>query len=420
MEPQDMSVLFWDTMCGLYTHVAEALAPSFRQMLYWSEYRDAFPLHYRRYVGTGLPGIKRVDNPWLVIPDVDLVIFPDVGMGGETEFLRVHYGKLVWGTGLGEVLELNRRELLATQEELGLLTPDYRVIKGVDNLREFLKQHDDVYVKINTFRGDLETFHSITYDISRPKLDEFLGRISGIQEVVEFIVQFPLPGKEIGYDGSCIRGQYSQVALWGLEEKDKNYFAQVCDYADLPECLRYINEVFSPIFEELDVRGFLSTEVRQNTPKQFALIDPCMRAGSPPSEAYMSLYENWPEHIAAGAQGDVVDLDPNAQFVVQIMLYSDFIMRNKWLSVYFPEEFRSQVMLHGHMIQADVDYCVSTSPENPIFGAAVGKGQTLKAAIANCLEIAKSIQTVELDIDEAAFDNVDKTIVGLRQHGINW
>ena len=81
-------------------------------MYYWSEFRDPFPYHYKRYIGEGLPGIKRVSNPWLYINDVDLVIFPDVGFGGETEFLRVDYGKLVWGTGLGEVLELNRKELL--------------------------------------------------------------------------------------------------------------------------------------------------------------------------------------------------------------------------------------------------------------------------------------------------------------------
>lgn len=418
-KPEDVTVLVWDT--GGYTYVAEALAPYFKKVYYWSEWRDPRPYYYKRFVGTGLPGVSRVKNPWFVINDVDLVVMPDVGFGGETEFLRKDYGKMVWGTGLGEVLELDRIELLKTQENMGLATPDYRIIRGVQNLREFLMAHDDVWVKINTFRGDLETFHNVTYSVSRPLLDVFLNRVSGIQEEVDFIVNFPIDNAvEIGYDGSCIDGAYSDTALWGIETKDKAYFAQVVPYKQIPDALQYVNEVFAPIFQGLGVRGFYSNEVRQQSAKKFILTDPCMRAGQPPAESYMQAFSNWAEHILAGAQGEVVDFEPSCDYVAQIMLYSDFFSSNRWLAVSFPEEFRARVALHGHVIQNDVDYCVSFEPDNPIFGAVVGTGPTLERAVAECLKVAEAIQATELEIDKTAFDNINKSIVELERHGISW
>ena len=258
--------------------------------------------------------------------------------------------------------------------------------------------------------------------MSRPLLDEFLNRVSGIQDIIEFIVQRPFkPAVEIGYDSSCIDGRFSQVALWGIEEKDKAYFSQVCDYNKLPAALRHINEVFSPIYADLGVRGFFSSEVRQKSAQQYIYIDPCMRAGSPPSHSYIRLFNNWADHILAGAQGEVVDLQPDGSFAVQVMLLSQFFARNRWLAVRFPEQYRDRLGLHGHTIQGGTDYCVNLDPETPCFGAAIGIGSSLKEAIDEAMEVAESVQAAQIEVDdETALRDINKKIAELSKTRYSW
>ena len=56
-------------------------------------------------------------------------------------------------------IEIFRGKFLKTLDEIGLQVPPHTVIKGMENLRVFLKDKTDKWIKISKWRGDWETLH---------------------------------------------------------------------------------------------------------------------------------------------------------------------------------------------------------------------------------------------------------------------
>src|SRR5208337_4770776 len=124
-------------------------------------------------------------------------------------------------------------------------------------------------------------------------LDDLASRLGPRQSSTIFIVEDPIEGVEIGYDGACIDGGFPALARFGYEAKDAGYVGKVVDYEDLPAALREVNDKLGPAMAVLGCRSFFSTEVRVGADRKPYLMDPAMRASSPPSEAYIELFRNW-------------------------------------------------------------------------------------------------------------------------------
>ena len=62
---------------GLFTEFAVALTKSFGTVLYCVPSVSAFPKSNDLLVGSGLPGVHRIDSIWEVLDEVDLWVFPD-------------------------------------------------------------------------------------------------------------------------------------------------------------------------------------------------------------------------------------------------------------------------------------------------------------------------------------------------------
>ena len=74
----------------------------------------------------------------------------------------------------------------------------WKKIIGLDKLREFLFDNDNVYVKINKWRGSCESFFSKNYRLIEPELNELEYRLGPLAQLLEFVVEQPIdPAVEV-------------------------------------------------------------------------------------------------------------------------------------------------------------------------------------------------------------------------------
>jgi hypothetical protein len=409
MKPSEATVCVCD--CGLFVSIARRLAREFKRVLYFSPWVTAFPTSNSMLIGDGFDDIERINRPWDRIDEVDLWVFPDVYFA-DWQNMLVRLGKRVWGARNGELLELYRDESKQLLKELGLPVAPYEVIEGMEALRAYLRDHEDVWVKVSCVRGDFETFHSENYDLSEPKLDEIEYKLGAKKFVAEFIVEDNIPDAvEVGYDGFTVDGDYPAFAFMGYEIKDLGYIGSTGLYSELPEPVKFVNRKLSPWFDKQQYRGFMSTELRITKDGTPYLIDPCARAGSPPSEVYQELYDNWGEIIWSGAGGDLVEPVPTAKYAVQAMIHSAWADKN-WQAVEFPDEVARYVKLRNHTRIRGKDYCVPQAVGLPEIGAVIGLGDTLLEAVEHLRINAEQVKGYFLEIK---LDSIGEAVEQMRK-----
>jgi len=412
---------------GNYPHVATKLAESFGGVFYWVPWiTNAYPSSTLRNIGCGLPGVTRTYSWLSVLKEVDLVVCPDVYSFDVVEHCR-ELGKPVWGAGRAEMLELERWKTKLLLRELDMPVVPAILIEGVDDLREYLEDpaNTDRYIKTSITRGDFETFHHVNWHLTEDWLKDLSHRLGPRDQHIEFVVEEPIRGIEIGYDGFNILGQFPHTASYGYEIKDAGYIGRVARQDELPEALRSTNSAIAGDLGRLGCRGFYSSEVRIGEDRTAYLIDPTMRCGSPPSESYIELFTNWPEVIWAGAHGELVDLEPVAKFSAQIVLKSDWLVREKFLPVTFPAELAPWIKLHD-ACNIDGQWYVVPVPTflpgtiYPEFGAVVGLGDTVEEAIEAAKGRVEQIECLELRWSEDVFDAAMKAIDEGRELGVEF
>jgi hypothetical protein len=148
-----MKILVYDY--GLCTEHAIRLARDGHMVFYYVPWQDAFPQSTKALIGEGLEGLHRIKDFWDYIDKVDIIVFFDNYCGDLVDYLRKK-GYKVFGAGSAEKLELDRIKQKEILKTVGLPVGEYEVIHGLSALREYLKENEDKYVKINAFRGDVE------------------------------------------------------------------------------------------------------------------------------------------------------------------------------------------------------------------------------------------------------------------------
>ena len=263
---------------GLFLPFVHRLARDFGKVLLYVPGGSPFPTINDAVIGDGFDDIERVHDLWQAVRKSDIVVFPDVGQS-DLQLQIEQESALsapVWGSRDGDRLELERAFLKDKQAEWQMAVPDYSLVKGLTDLRDYLRSHQDVYVKLSRYRGAMETHHSVDYDTSLPWLDGMAVKLGPIQEFVTFIVEDSLDAvSELGFDSFSVDGQFPKVVVEGVETKDRGYVGCVRDYSDLPEQLRSVNEKLSPFLAEHHYRNFFSTEVRVTKFGTACLTDPC-------------------------------------------------------------------------------------------------------------------------------------------------
>lgn len=304
---------------GLFLPVAQRLARDCKKVYYSTETERAFPT-VQDIVGDGFTDVERVDSLWRVHDRVDLFVFPDVGFGPLQKHL-VDDNHPVFGAMEGSTIETNRGKFLRTLREVGLSVPPFKALRGMDALKDYIWDREDVFIKVSNWRGDWETLHWRSRSLDEIELTIRAVRLGPWKDHLTFYVFDPIDTTiEDGCDSFCVDGQWPETCIHGMECKDKALIATFQKFSDLPEQLRVVNEAFRPVLAEYGYRSFFSTEVRITEQGEGFFIDPTCRAGSPPSQVQAEMIANYSEMIWAAANGQVIEPEPAAKFGVQAVL----------------------------------------------------------------------------------------------------
>lgn len=407
MNYKDKSVLVMDK--GMFTSLAEQLVPYFGRVGYFCDWQSSFPDGTNLAIGSGLDGVTRIkylwrrtkENPYCLY-DFDLIVFADCWDGDLQEDLRDR-GFRVWGSGMKSSLELARWNTKELLKDIGLPVNQAVQVAGMDELRQYLKANKDVFVKISTFRGLGETFHSPNYDCIKGKLDDLEAKYEPLMEIMQFVVEHPIhDAEETGYDGYCIDGEFPNSAFFGAEIKNKAYFGKVLDYDQLPEEVKNTNTKLS--YKMDGYRQFFSTELRDDN-----LIDTTCRHATPGGEPYCHAMTNLADVLWNGAEGRLVHAQWSAKYAAQLVFGSEWAEEHPLL-VQFPEEIRPFVKLYNHVRVNGKDWVINDQQRAKEAGNVIALADTPEEAIKLCKERAEKITGFLLHCDPDELDKAQKEL----------
>jgi hypothetical protein len=368
---------------GLCTEFGVRMARDGHEVYYFVPWENAFPKSSLAIIGEGLEGLTRILNFWDYVDQVDMICCFDTFFVDVADYLWRH-GYKVFAAGKAEILENNRWKMRQIQKMIGLPTQTTRLIKGIDNLLEHLKENENKIVKLNTFRGDIETFKHNEYDITQAQfLGELTNNIGAKGKNLEFIVEDVVGEVEPGYDGFVVDGQYPDWAMYGYEQKGIGYVGKVVKYNELPPAIKLVNDKLAPVFKKLAPnRTFFSTEIRVDKKGKGYLIDPCVRAPMPvPSAIHLEIWQNISDFIInAALYGKLTPLKPVARYGAGICFESSWA-EDHWTHLPINPKARQWVKLR---MACKIDNEYYALPGFTSLGSVIGLGNTLQEAIDNC------------------------------------
>ena len=403
---------------GSFESLAEKLSKTYAKVYYHSAIEREFRNLHDAVIGYGIPNVEKVESfmdPDL-IKEVDLFCFPDIGYGAEQHYLK-SIGKPVWGSMGGDELERLRTRFVSVVEKLGLPMVRSEKIKGLTALGEYLKDKKNVWVKINEFRDNMETWHHQDWLHSQPILHSLASLFGGAGEMVRFVVQDALDGAtEIGYDGWCVDGEYPDSSYQGYEKKNELYLGARTDYDDLPEEVRLVNEAWAPVMREYGYRNFFATEIRNLDGVPY-YIDPTMRMPGQTGEQLLETMDNLPEVIWAGARGELVPPKWNADFAASATLNYQGDC-DDWKVIRIPKEASQWVKLCRYMQDGD-EYHFPPNPRNDV-GVVIGMGDTIENTIKAVNENFEAIGDDTLSVKTDGFMDLLEDIHKAEAEGIEF
>lgn len=398
---------------GTFQSLAETMGNATSKTYYHSPCAAEYECVEQCVLGDGMEKVERVDEVHDVIDEVDLWLFPDIGYGGFQRYLR-RQGKLVWGSMGASDLELYRTRFLKLMKELELPTVPYVVVRGVTALADHLKGVKNKWVKINRYRGNMETWQHLDYAHSIPKLNELASKF--MSEKFVFVVQDDIPDAiEIGYDGWSVDGEYPACSFQGYELKNKLYLGSLLDYKDLPKDVRLVNEAMSPLFKEYGYRNFFASEIRKADHPYFT--DTTMRLPGQTGEHLLETCTNLPQVIYEGAQGNVSKPEFAHEFAAEATLHCTADCDGPRV-LRLPEEAKRWVKLY-HYCEADGLYHFPEG-KNDELGVVVGNGDTIEEAIDSVNEHFEMLDGEPLRIDFEGFADLLAEIQTAEDKGVQF
>jgi hypothetical protein len=407
-QAKDITAMIVDTS-GNYVSLAARLAKEYKRVLYSNpSWVESYANPNKIDIGEGIEGIEVVKNPFDEYDKIDFWIFPDVYYGSFQEFLKSQ-GEITWGSGIAEELELEREIVQEKMADLGLPTLKYKMIHGMDNLRLYLQGNPEKWVKLNHWRGLIETFFSSNYELVKPELDD-IEFCRGIDvSKLDFMVCDPIDGSKVrekGYDGATIAGKYPTAWISGFEKKDKLYIGKWKKYSELSKTLTDFPNAFADEFKMYDYRGFFSLENRISG-KVSTMSDFTARVPCPPGFLYQAGIKNIGEFIWAGANGEMIEPVPAALFFVELLMESDW-SKTRYCNVFFPKENAEFIKLKRHMIDENgINKIVPLHNGQNDIGSILGMGDTLEAARLMAVKVTNSIEGTEISMKKELLDNIE-------------
>lgn len=417
---KDKTVLISDR--GNYAEVAMRLARDFGRVYYYCDWKSAYPKYDPYVIGDGIdtiyPNFHHTHSIWDVYNEIDLFYFPDLYDGDFQEWLR-NQGKLVFGAGKGEHMELHRYDMKMLLDDLGLpVSPGIQIV-GLDNLREFLQNNRNMWVKTDMLRGSMESFFHIRYELSKPRLDRFEHTLGIYKDRQIFLVEEPVEDSiDFAADMIVADGLYPAKTLAGVEQKNKSYIGVMADYYQLPKSIRRINDKLSETLRRYQYRCAFSPECRVTKSGKAYLTDPCCRHGHPPTSLQLEMIDNFSEMAWMTATGEKPEIFSTHKYGAMLVIKSEYAQKEPQ-AVYFPESIRDFVKIKNLCIQDGINYFIPDDHDMNEIGSVIGMGSSVNDAISMCAANAKLIEGDGIDIDIDSLQDAKKEIKTLPDYGIN-
>lgn len=403
--------------CGLFSSLAEKLAGTAGRVIYWTPWIEAFVKDSALQIGVGLPGVERVKYWEPLKKKIDLFVFPDCYFGPIALDLE-EQGYPVWSSRMGENLELDREDAKQKMAKLGIPIGAWARVDGMYELRTYLQEHDNVRVKLSFTRGDMESFHSPSYKLVKPRLDKMEHDLGPRAEEKSWICEESIDdAMEIAYDGYSVDGQFPKEAMWGVEIKSSSYLGIWSDYDKMPWQITACNEALSDYLKAVRYRNWMSLEMRVDRKGTPWVIDPCMRFGNPPGALCLEMYKNLPDILWEGADGKCIDPVGSDRYGCQIVMHSSWSER-EWQPVYFPKDLRKHVKLVNATVKKGIDYVIPGPDFSSAVGSIVATGKTPQEAIEKCKAIGKEIEGYGLEIETDSCGKAEEALSKMKDYKI--
>ena len=406
---------------GLFCEAAIRLSRDMKKVYYHvPNDGEPFPVWNPSMIGYGMDGIERVDSVFGDHFDsIDIFFFPDCGMGPLQDYL-VSIGKKVWGSRSGSELENDRLYCKELLKHAGLPMGPHKAIKGLKNLREWLKTHKDQYVKVSHWRGTTESFFSPNYKNVEPHLDDMELDLGPLKSLMVFDVEDSLPDKaEVGTDSWCVDGKIPKTRSFGLEIKDACYVTKFQKASDAPAPLQRTDSDLAGIMKEFGYRGFFSTEVRVGKDQKPYLIDVTARMGAPPGFLLMEMLDNFSDIVWRGANGELVEPEFKHAYGAEIEIESPSANERRWQPVEFDPQFRRQIkMIMPCRIEGRF-YCAPGMFGTPSAVSSIGTGDTIDQAVKSAIKAAESVDGYLLSFNASILDKAMEACADAKAMGID-
>lgn len=406
------SVCVVDNVAGCYFNIAMELSKYFT-VGYFSKYSHPFPMISMSKVGVGYDNIKIVNNFWKELDNYDIILFPDIYSQDIGMKLR-KMGKMVWGGTMGEDLETDRKLFKDELKNVKMSVAPTNYVTGVPQLMSYLKDKQDKWIKVSYFRGNMETFHHVNMNQSKMWLDNLELGMGPLGNDTEFMIEDSIESvAEVGYDGWTINGMMSDNSIWGIETKDCSYIGTHVNKKDLPLPIQNTNNRFQQVLQKYNHTGFYSTEVRVGKDGSDYYTDPCMRAGSPPSNTYLNMINNWDEIILGGCNGEVIEPTYSAKYGCELILKTSYCYNN-FTPISIKKEFKDNLKLKGCFRYNNMDYIVPFEQggikDMDAPASIVVTGDNPQTILKEAVEMADSVECYGLSYDKDALNRTMQSV----------
>jgi hypothetical protein len=407
---------------GTFCSVAERLAQDMKQVYYWSPWEQEYLDVRSCIIGSGLETVIRLDDflDPAVLDTIDLFIFPDTNFSGLQRHLRA-LGKAVWGANGASELELYRTYFLDVLAEVGLPIIRSERIVGVTALAEYLKEHDNKWIKVNRFRGNVETFHHRDYNHSVRTLDNLAVIFGGAKEQIVFVVQDEIESDmELGYDGWCIDGSFPSKSFQGYEKKNELYLGSVLAARQLPDEIRVVNEAMAGILREYSYRSWWATEIRVAGGIPY-FIDPTPRMPGQTGEHQLETCTNFADVIWQGANGNLIEPEFAWNFAAEATLHYDVdtkdpTISDEWKTLHIPDRALRWVKLY-HYCKVDGVYQFPAKNTDEV-GVVIGVGNSVEESIEHLSENLAILKDLPVHANTGGFTSLLESIEEAEKAGL--
>ncbi len=409
---------------GSFTGLAEKFAETMKKVYYYSPVEKEFRDIKDAAIGEGLSKVIKLENIFDldIFKTIDLFVFPDIGYGGLQEHLR-SLGKSVWGSMGADELELNRDLFIQVLKEVGLPVIKSKTINGLSALAKYLKQVENKWVKINSYRENMETWYHLNYDQSSRRLESLAVIFGGAKEQVIFVVQDTIESDmELGYDGWSVDGKFPSKSFQGYELKNELYLGSLLKNSELPGEINYINEKMSPVLKGYGYRNWWATEIRVSEGTPY-FIDPTCRHPGQTGEHQWETCTNLADVIWQGANGIVVDPIFSHKFSAEATLHYTALSDNKavpseWRVLEVPKKIKKWVKLYHYCIIDDIFHFPPSKSDE--LGVVLGVGNTVEEAINHLQSNLDAMKHLPIHANISGFNELLNSILEAEKHGIKF